>query len=240
MPRAEAGGGADVQLARTFAEIARVLVAEAGVQATLDRIAVTAVSTVDGCEGAGISVVERGRIHTAAASDDLPRRVDAIQYEVGEGPCLDAIKDHDVFHTDDLSRERRWPHFAARAAQETGVRSVVAFRLFVDHETMGAVNLFSTREAAFDDDDVRIGTLFAAHAAVALSAARKEEQLEHAVASRDVIGQAKGILMVRENVDEHRAFEILIRASQRLNVKLREVAARVVGQDEPGLGAQGD
>ncbi|MDP8937123.1 MAG: GAF and ANTAR domain-containing protein [Actinomycetota bacterium] len=214
-------------LAETFAEVARSLRADGSVEATMDRIVKLAVETIDGCDHAGISLVQGRKITTPAASDDVPVTVDAVQYEAEEGPCLDAIREHEVFTTGDLRREQRWPHFSARAVEESGVLSMLCFRLFVEENTLGALNLYSRAEAAFDADDWTVGSVFAAHAAVALSAAIKQRQLEEAVESRDIIGQAKGILMAREHVTADEAFDMLRRGSQRLNVKLRELAGRI-------------
>jgi len=214
-------------LAETFAEVARALEAEGSVQATLDRMVELAVKTVDGCDHAGVTLVEGGSVCTPAASDDLPGVVDSVQYETGEGPCLDAIREHEVFQTGHLAEEARWPGFSRRAAGESGVASILAYRLFVETDTMGALNLYSRQRDAFDDDDRAVGSIFAAHAAVALSAARQTDQLEQAIESRDVIGQAKGILMARQNVTADEAFDMLRRGSQRLNVKLRELAKQV-------------
>lgn len=219
-------------LAETFAEVARSMRAEGSVEATMDRIVKLAVQTIDGCDHAGISFVQGRTITTPAASDDVPVRVDAVQYEAHEGPCLDAIREREVFTTDDLRRERRWPHFSARAVAESGVLSMLCFRLFVEENTLGALNLYSRTEAAFDADDWTVGSVFAAHAAVALSAAIKQQQLEEAVESRDVIGQAKGILMAREHVTADEAFDMLRRGSQRLNVKLRELAGKIATGDD--------
>ncbi len=216
-------------LAEAFAEVARSLRAEHSVQTTLERIVHLAADTIDGCDHACVSLVRRGEITTPAANDEVGPKVDEIQYEVSEGPCLDAIREHEVFVTDDLSREERWPHFSQRVAEATGVRSALSYRLFVEADTLGALNLYSKGTAAFSEEDQAVGSIFAAHAAVALSAALNQQQLEEAVASRDVIGQAKGILMARQQVTADEAFEMLRRASQRLNVKLREVAKRVAG-----------
>jgi GAF domain-containing protein len=222
-------------LAESFAEVARALRAEKSVQATLDRIVELAVETVDGCDHAGVSLVDGRSVRTEAASDDVPERVDAIQYETGEGPCLDAIREHEVFQTDDLLNETRWPNFSRRAAEESGVASVLGYRLFVEGETMGALNLYSKRKGAFNVDDRAVGSIFAAHASVALSAARQRDQLEQAIETRDLIGQAKGILMARQDVTADEAFEMLRRGSQRLNVKLRDLARQVAtGERVPG------
>jgi putative methionine-R-sulfoxide reductase with GAF domain len=119
-----------VELAETFAEVARALLGEDDVQATLLKITALAVETIDGCDHAGISLVEGRKIGTPAASDDVPVQVDAIQYETDQGPCLDAIREHETFRIDDLAREDRWPNFSQRAAQDTGVASMLSYRLF--------------------------------------------------------------------------------------------------------------
>lgn len=212
---------------QTFADIARALLAEHDVQQTLQKIVELAVETIDGCDHAGISFVQGKTFITPAATDDVPRAVDTIQYEADEGPCLDAIREHEVFQTGDLSRETRWPRFAHRAQSETGVTSMLSFRLFVEADTLGALNLYSTSEDAFDETALSVGSVFAAHAAVGLSSAMHDEQMDEALASRDIIGQAKGIIMAREGVNADQAFDMLRRASQRLNVKLRRLAEDV-------------
>ena len=217
------------ELAETFAEVARALQSEPNVQHTLQRIVDLAVETIDGCDHAGVSLAQRREITTPAASDDVPGQVDAIQYETGEGPGLDAIREHQVFQVDCLSEDRRWPQFSGRAARETGVQSMLCFRLFVEEHTLGALNLYSRTAAAFDagDEVHAIGSVFAAHAALALSTAQHEEQMDQALASRDVIGQAKGILMARQGVTAEQAFDMLRRSSQGLNIKLRDLAERI-------------
>ena len=134
----QVSGTAQNGFAEAIAEVARQLQAERSAQATLQTMVELAVSTIRGCDHAGVSIVERDeQIDTPAASDDVPRHVDALQYESNEGPCLDAIREHAVFQTDDLHAERRWPDFSARATRETGVRSVLSFRLFVEQDTSG-------------------------------------------------------------------------------------------------------
>lgn len=219
-----------IELAQAFADVARALLAEQDVPATLDRIARLAVETIDGCDHAGISLIEGRRVSTAGASGDIARQVDALQYESDEGPCLDAIREHETYRVADLRAEERWPHFAHRAASETGIASMLCFRLFAEVNTMGALNLYSKQPDAFDDEAVAVGSVFAAHAAVALSAAQHDEQMRRAIETRDVIGQAKGILMAQQHLSADQAFEILRRASQRMNVKLRDVAERVAAQ----------
>lgn len=225
-------------MSQTFAAVARTLAEDCNdLQSSLTRIVQLAVESLDACEFAGISMAEQGRITSPASSNEVPRRVDQIQSESGEGPCIDAIKEHEVFKTGDLTAEARWPQFSKRANEETGVCSILAIRLFVEHDTMGALNLYSRVVDAFDDSDVALASVFAVHAAVAMSAARREEHLEQKAEGRDVIGQAKGILMARSGVSDDEAFAMLKAASQRLNLKLREVAQRIADQAPPAKAA---
>lgn len=212
---------------KVFAELARSLLAQGDVQQTLQKIVDLAVETVRGCEHAGISFLHAGTFSTPAASDEVPLRVDAIQYETGEGPCLDAIREQEVFRTGDLRSEPRWPLFSARAQRETGITSMLCFRLFVAADILGALNLYAETVDAFDDEARAAGSVFAAHAAIALSTALHDEQMDEALASRDVIGQAKGILMAKEGVSAEVAFDMLRRASQGVNRKLRALAEDV-------------
>jgi len=218
--------------AETFAEVARALLGQADVQQTLQKIVDLAVEMIEGCDYAGITFLKGGKGSTPAASDDVPRTVDVIQFETGEGPCLSAIREHAVFECRDLRLESRWPTFAPRANRETGISSMLCFRLFVAGDTLGALNLYSKAVDAFDERSGTVGLVFAAHAAIALSTAIHEEQMDEALQSRDLIGQAKGILMAREGVSADEAFDMLRRASQRLNVKLRDVAGEMVQSTE--------
>jgi GAF domain-containing protein len=214
-----------IRVAEVFGTVARVLLESNDMGSTLRQIVDLAVEHLDACEFAGISFVEGARISSPAASSDLPMVLDAMQAELQEGPCFDAIKEHEIFHTGDLGAERdRWPRFAARAHEETGVSSILAVRLFAEANTMGALNMYSREHGAFSDSDVALATVFSTHAAVAMESARREEQLERKVASRDAIGRAKGILMTRMKVTDAQAFEMLRVASQRMNKKLTSVA----------------
>jgi GAF domain-containing protein len=227
---------ADDNLAEVFADIARQLHEQGSPEAVVDRITRAAVDTVEGCDHAAISILRRhGRIETRGATDDVPPAVDAIQYEVGQGPCLDAMDEHEVFQIDDLATDERWPPFSRRAAEETGVRSMLSFRLFVEADTIGALNLYSRGVGAFDEQARSVGTILATHAALALRSAQdkeRAEQLDQAVASNRVIGMAMGVLMARGRMTEQEAFSVLSRASQHLNRRLRDVASAVV---ETGL-----
>jgi GAF domain-containing protein len=224
-----------VRVAEMFADLARLLAQSDDVQTILDQIVDEAAGQLRGCEYAGISQVDRGnRITSPASSNDIPRIVDRIQEETDEGPCIDAIREHEIYRTGDLAGEERWPQFAKRAQRETGITSICSFRLFIEGDTMGALNLYSTASDAFDDTDVALGAVFAAHAAVAMSAAHRDERLHRMAENRDIIGRAKGLLSAHSGVDDAEAFDILRRASQRLNIRVIEVAKNVVAKPAEG------
>jgi hypothetical protein len=227
-PRPVESGAA---LATQFAAVARALESEPSVEKTLQRIVEVARLIVPGCHHAGITVLRRGRPETPAATDAVSAEVDRIQYEAGEGPCLSAIVESDTFRTGDLARESRWPKFTGPAVERTGVRSVLAYRLFTEGDRLGALNLYSRERDAFDDEAVGVGGILTAHAALAFARAREREQisgLEQAVASNRAIGMAIGILMAIRRVGQDDAFDLLRTVSQRTNRKLREIADEVV------------
>jgi serine phosphatase RsbU (regulator of sigma subunit)/putative methionine-R-sulfoxide reductase with GAF domain len=163
-------------LAEAIADIARLMQSEGTAQQTLQKMVELAPSMVSGCDHAGVSIVAGDHFTTPAATDEVPETVDRIQYETGQGPCVDAIRRHEVFLAGDLRTETRWPAFSARAAAETGVLSMLSFRLFLDSNTLGSLNLYSRRPDAFTEDSRVVGTVFAAHAAVAFAAATEHDR----------------------------------------------------------------
>jgi GAF domain-containing protein len=215
------------ELARSLATIVRELLAQGSVEQTLDRITELAVSTVPGTESAGILLLRGGgRVETRAATSDIVRASDQAQLELGEGPCFDALREKETYRTDDIGNESRWPRYGPRA-RELGIRSMLGYQLFTAEDTLGALNLYSGRSHAFNDRAERIGWIFAANAAVALAAEQYGAQMREALATRQGIGEAVGILMERYRLTEEAAFDALRRASQENNMKLREVARRV-------------
>ena len=222
------GGGSSRKLADQLSDLARVLESEDDVEATLDAIVHAAVGTVPGAGHASISTIRRRReVHTRAATDQLSRAVDQAQYDAGQGPCLDSLHEQQTVRLGDMTGEQRWPEFAQRAG-ELGARSMLAVQLYVDGDDLGALNLLSERTDAFDDDSEHIALLFAAHAAVAMAGAQQQHQLRSAMHTRDLIGQAKGILMERHRLTGDQAFGLLVRASQTSNRKLAEIADELV------------
>ena len=215
-------------LAHAFAEFARDVQRQPDREGVLRTIVEGGLRTVPGAQEGSLSlVVGRRRVLSQAASSPLPAQVDTVQEEVGDGPCLETAFEQHTVLVPDLATETRWPRFSARAAA-LGVRSMLSFQLYVEGDNLGALNLFSRAVDAFDTQSVTVGELFAAHAAVAYSAAQREAALERALASREVVGQAQGILMERGRLTAGQAFAELQRTSQRRNLKLAEVARRLV------------
>jgi GAF domain-containing protein len=194
------------------------------VEGTLQVITATAVRVVPHADECSISyVIGRSRVEPRASTSDLPRELDALQEQLQQGPCLDAVWEQEVVRVDDVRSERRWPEFARQAAGR-GIGSMMCFQLFVQGDQLGALNLYSGTSGALDDESEEIGRMFAAHAAVAAAGAQHEQNLRSAVANRDLIGQAKGILMERYRLTADQAFGVLSRASQEVNRKLADVA----------------
>jgi AmiR/NasT family two-component response regulator len=230
-----------LDLESNFSRIARALFEPGTVELTLQRIVDLAERAVEGCEAAGIIVVNEGAMTTVAATSPDVVLVDQMQIDAGEGPCLDASSRGASFYADDLLDDRRWPTFGPRAVS-AGIRSVLAFSLSTG--TPSALNLYARLPAAFGANDRAQGLLFATLARLALDSAeeratevQKAGNLTEALHTRALIGQAQGILMERERITADQAFDVLRRASQHMNVKLREVAATLVETGEsPEIG----
>lgn len=217
-------------LALAFAEIARHLYEGHRVEDVLERAVTTAVATISGAEQASVTVRENSHYFTVATTDRAATAVDNAQYEADEGPCIDAL-DNRVVHAPSFP-DPRWPKLGKQPLEED-VHGVASFRLNAPGESSwtGSLNTYAGAPDAYDDEAIEIGLILAAHVSVAVRATRDRNaaeelrvSLQKALASRDVIGQAKGILMERLRVTPEEAFDLLRRSSQRLNVKLREVA----------------
>jgi hypothetical protein len=229
------------QLAAAFAEIARHLYQAEDFDDVLTRIVAVAVSTVQGCEMASVTARDDAGYRTLASTHAAATESDRAQYEAGEGPCMDAVEEAVVYTP--AFPDPRWPALAAHPT-DSGVESVVSYRLTPlsserTDSLAGSLNAYAGTPDAFDAEAQEIGLILAAHASVATGAMREREALEEmsrhlheALSSRDVIGQAKGILMERLRITPAEAFDALRRSSQRLNVKLREVAAQLAETGE--------
>jgi GAF domain-containing protein len=221
----EGGSGAAHDLGEVMGQVARSLHEEHGdVESTLQTLTATAVGIVPGAEECTVTYVTgRRRVEPRAATSDLPREVDEMQDRIREGPCLGAVWDEQTVRVEDMRTETRWPRFAAGAV-ELGVLSSLSVQLFVEGDNLGALNLYARRPHAFGEESEDVGLVLAAHAAVAVAAAQNEEHLRRAVSSRDLIGQAKGILMERYKLTGDQAFQVLARASQQTNRRVVDIA----------------
>jgi len=232
------------ELASSFAGIARTLFSGPTVLATLQQIVEFAFATVDGSDVACISLRAADKVFTPAYSDPRALEIDELQYVAGEGPCLDAISKELTVYAEDLADDQRWPVFGPQAAA-LGMRSLMSCRLSANG-TRGALNLYAELPRAYGAIDRTKALIFAAHAGIALGAAEarqdaalsldielhRVDDLIAALGTRETIGQAEGILIERERITADQAFAVLRRASQHLNVKLREVARYVVETGE--------
>jgi GAF domain-containing protein len=213
---------------RQLAEATRSMHAKTTTQEMLDEAVVIATEIIEGCDLAGMSIVNPFGIDTPAGSGDVLRRLDGLQFDLKEGPCYDALRMHEIVLARDLATDERWPTWGPRVVAEMGIRSIVSYRLFAAGHTLGAMNLYSHRLDAFDAEDVDNGGALAAHVAVTLAEAQNVTHLEAAINVRTVIGRAEGILMERFDLSSTQAFAILRRVSQHRNIKLNRVAGELV------------
>jgi GAF domain-containing protein len=221
-------------LTEGIAELSRVLVNEEALDDTLHRVADLACRNIGGADLAGVTLLRDGKPTTAVFTDPASPEMDSAQYDTGVGPCLDAWRHQQVFRIDSTADDGQWPAFS-QAAADHGIQSTISLPLAVRGNGIGALNLYSKQAAAFSDEDEQVGSLFADQASVALtnaqlydSAYRLTQQLQEALTSRAVIGQAKGILMGQRGMGVDEAFAVLRTTSQRENRKLRDIAQELV------------
>ncbi len=243
-PALASDGSALRAIAAMFAELGEQLRRPES-ETHFDALARVAVARVAGTQSASVTTLRAGRFRTEAATDDLSRRGDALQYELRSGPCVDAIVDGTVYHPIDLRHDSRWPEFGRRVHAELGVASMVSFRLKGDYladEMIAGLNLYSDQLNAFTPTAVEIGSLLATHGAVAIAAElnrHKAVNLTYALTTNRDIGVAMGVLMTRYCLTRDQALDLLRITSQRSNRKLHDIAVEVadtgVLHDMPGL-----
>ena len=215
-------------LAIRMAELSRSLAAPRSVEELLTEVCATAKELIPGVDEAGVLLIGKARaFETLGPTSPLLHKLDELQMRHLEGPCVEAALDEVMVRTDDFTHETRWPRYSPEVAQ-LGVRSGLSFKLYTADRTAGALNLFGFETNPWDAESETIGMVLAAHAAAALLASREGEQLQSALSTRDRIGQAKGIIMERFDIDDIRAFEMLRQLSQDTNTKLTDVAQRVI------------
>jgi transcriptional regulator with GAF, ATPase, and Fis domain len=218
-------------LANLYATVGGRVISHRRTSDAFDSLTKTAVQMVDGAEHSGITRGRAGAFETVAPTDDLVLRVDSIQYELSSGPCVDAVKNNDVFRTADLRADARWPEFGWRAFERTGVLSMLSVAVFLeDEDVVVGLNMYSTMADAFDEHAETVGTLLATHGALAVASAaahERAENLEKALQSSREIGMAMGVLMANHKFSREQAFDLLRIASQHSHRKLSEIATVV-------------
>ena len=238
-PQDDGEGDGQSRLDQAVRAVSLFLVAEAPLGVTLDRIAVVARDAVASATAAGITLLDqRERPTTKVWTDELSPAIDQAQYTDGTGPCIDAYREGRVIRVDDTQAVAdRWGRYSAAAA-EHGIRSTLSLPLGAAGDTFGALNLYASREGGFDAIDEADAQMFATQVSVVLANARAywdafdlAQGLRQAMDSRAVIEQAKGKIMGANGCTPGEAFDLLVKASQRENVKLRDVARRIIEGD---------
>jgi transcriptional regulator with GAF, ATPase, and Fis domain len=217
-------------LRRTMTELTEHFAHPAGIDDTLRGVTSTAVELIDGVESADVLLVAGPDLfRSVAATSELAVEIDNFQKRFREGPCLDAAIGDPMVMCNDLRDDSRWPRFAD-AAVAAGIHSLMSFQLYTHNARMGALNLFGLKPDVFTVENEAVGAMLATHAAVALIADDERLQFKSALASRDTIGQAKGMIMERFDIDAVGAFELLRRLSQTTNTRLTSVAEELVSR----------
>jgi hypothetical protein len=226
-----------------YAELGRQLAKAGDVGTALQVVTSRSIELIPGAQAASITQGRHGRFETIAPTDALPPAVDHIQYELGTGPCVDAILDDTVYRADDLRTDDRWPHFGKRAAEETGVLSMLAVRMyFEDDDLIAGLNLYSREASAFDRVSEITALAVASQGMLSLTGVERLEEianLRRALDTNREIGAASGILMATYKLTQDQAFDLLRMASQRGHRKLAEVARGVVETGTLELGRDG-
>lgn len=225
----------DASILATLRELAALSVSADDLHETAESVVALACETLD-CQYAGLTVFRSGgTFETLAPTHPVVADADQLQYDLNEGPCVEAAWEGDTFLSNDLATDPRWATWGPKAAA-LGFGSLLAARLSIGGNTIGALNLYSSEVRDYTVEDRDTAITFASHAAATIMSVRERESLKQAVEGRTVIGQAQGILMARFDLDAERAFSVLRRFSQTENTKLRQVAELVIANgDLPGI-----
>jgi len=217
----------DDMVQSTIAELVGALVRGTDTTELLTKLTCASVALVPGAEFAKISRIDDGQLCSIAATSELIALLDSAQQSVGQGPCLDAINGRTPIRCGDVRADARWPHFA-RSAATAGLRSVLSCPFDTPGLGSATLSLFGSQPGVFGARSDAVAEVLANHAAIMLVTEEHERQFKAALSSRDVIGQAKGMIMERFDVDSDRAFAMLKTISQESNTPVRDLAARLV------------
>lgn len=220
--------GEPTPLVSQLAELALSMHQEDSAEATIETV-LDHVKSAVGAQYAGALLFAGGSgVELVAGSDDVVERAETIQAALGEGPDLDVI-DGTSMLIPDIGAETRWPRWA-RAVADLGLHGLISVKLSTHDRAFGILTVYAAEPGVFTEDDRSVVEAFARHAAIAVSTSVREQNLNAAIDSRKLIGQAQGILMERFSLSEAQAFSVLLRYSQHTNTKLRVIAERVVAE----------
>jgi GAF domain-containing protein len=219
----------DLEAWSTVEQVVRTLRVPVGsAEELVSRICHEATRMVPGVRDVGVIVTDPDRnLLTVCASGPVPRQLDELQVETGTGPCLTAARKQIVVRMHDVAADTRWTEFCA-AALDRGVASMLCVPLFLDDQKLGTLSLYGEKPGAFRENVEPVARVLATLSAIALADSRHRERMDRALHNRDLIGQAKGILMARHGIGADAAFDMLRTHSQRTNSKLLAVVERVV------------
>ncbi len=222
------------EVTRALEALADALSDEKDFQVVLDQACRQVIQAVPGVDMASVTIVRDGKAETVAATDPRIGDLDVDQYRTGQGPGLQAVMTGELVRIEVDGAQHRWPVFA-EAARRAGIGSVLSAPLPIDDDFMGSVNCYGLQHHGFRELDARLLALYTTAVKAALRSVRRyhqvldlTEQLRSALTSRAVIDQAKGVLMAVHGIDADTAFALLVGQSQRENVKLRDLATRLV------------
>ncbi|MGB7449913.1 MAG: GAF and ANTAR domain-containing protein [Ornithinimicrobium sp.] len=225
---------AELPLAQEMVNVVEAMTVADDLLSTAQIVADSACALIPGAEQVSVSLARRGvGIDTIASRGQMPRQADTAQVDTGQGPCIEAAWHQRLARLPDTQTDRRWPDFSARA-RGVGVGSMLSLQLSLPADTeedrIGAINCYSPSPHAFGRDSETIGLFLAVHASAGIGAAEREEQLRTALTSRDVIGQAKGLIMAQQGLSAEAAFAVMVRQSRDTNTRLHELAVGVVSR----------
>ncbi|GAC1332313.1 MAG: GAF and ANTAR domain-containing protein [Mycobacteriales bacterium] len=233
------------ELATGLSELRAMLTSELTLEQMLEGVADLTIRTLAGADGCGVTFRQGDRVSTVAAAGEPARAVDEIQYAIGDGPCLQSLQTNKIVHVDDNAVETRWAPFPERSLAEYGVHSSLSLPIAIEAEAIAVLNVYSRRVHAFDDSIRTLAELFAAQVALVLAMRMRLnghvamiQQLQTALSSRAVIDQAIGVILAERGGTPEAAFDVLRRASQGRNVKLRDIAAELVKRAQAGPGGR--
>lgn len=213
---------------RLLADAALEMARRPSVPTTVDRAVQLALDIIVPCDAAAISLFEDNKASTVAASEEAIRHVVEQQFHLGAGPAVSAYALRKPVYSPDLAGDSRWPEFGALMCDQVGLMCAYAVPLAVQEKPVGVLGVYGKKVHAFDEDDRTTTEVVATHAAVAVAESIGQQQLETALTSRTVIGQATGVVMERWSLDAAAAFSVLRRLSQTHNLKIRDIATHIV------------